>query len=264
MDHGYSVLTPEHQHTASAVEIPSLLSVDVEGRVSAAAGCGVEDCDGDIECPYMDTQTQLGLFHERFTERPSCYAQRLKSFDFERRRQSPSRRARRFSSSASPRTRHPPMYLSSFPSIGIPLDSSWAQDNEAGALEWSRKSISECHTAVKPRHSQSWPAAGVTTALASFGVTPLLTPPEDMDDFTWTVSSQPSTPSRQESLSSDVENQGVAIQARNSSDRSTERPSTITLPLRGVMQDEGSPSTWSSRAVQTIGEWTYFETWCFC
>lgn len=221
--------------------------------MSAPPSCGIEDCDGDIECPYVDNQAQPGLFRERLTKAPDWLAQRLTNFHFDRRRHSPSRTQRRFSSSASPRTRHPPMYLSSFSSIGMPLDPNWNQEDEAGTTERTRTSLPECHAVGKPRQSQSWPSTGVTAALASFGVTPLLTPPEDMDDFNWTVSSQTSTPSRQESLSSDTENQRVVIQARNSSDRSTERPSTITLPLQGIVQGEGGPSTWSSRAVQTIG-----------
>lgn len=265
MDNGRHVLTHDFQHVASIEYHPGLVSrVDEKGQLVVAGECISESCDGDVGSLFTSTEDHPTPYHERAAKSDDCHIQCLKDFSFQRRHHSMPKGAGRVSLNGTPRSRHSPMFLSPLPRAGMALDVHWSQDLKSESKHPLAGQPFESRAPMRRlSHSHSWPpATAVTTMHTAFGVTPPLTPPEDLDDFTWTISSQTSTASRQESLSSDLDNQATVIPARNSSDRSTERPSTITLPAQGIMQSEGGPSTWLGRAVQTIGE--YLESSCGC
>jgi hypothetical protein len=254
MDNGEHVLTHEYQQAGRIEQCLSLVSQGAQ--VGFLGSRQVEHCDTAADCHCDCVEDHKSITHDG-SHNPSLWrTQRMKSFSFQRRHGHLHSEARRYSSDASPRSRAAPLSLSSLPKFESPLDPCWNQEREMDDHDLSQRRSSGFQLAAKPRHSQSWPSATtMTPTRVDFGVIPLLTPPEDLDRFTWTTCSSTGTPaSRQESLSSDSDNRNVTIQARHSSDRSTERPSTITLPAQGIVQGEGGPSTWLSRAVQTIGK----------
>ncbi|ETN46725.1 uncharacterized protein HMPREF1541_00914 [Cyphellophora europaea CBS 101466] len=225
--------------------IPGTLEKD--GPLDFRVGCSINNCGEDFERPSSEKEDRPLPFHLRRTNTPDLFARPLKSFSFHERASSSTREPRRLSSSTSPRTRSSPMYLTSLPAVGISIEPHWAQGSFVADEREERLE--------QPRHSHSWPSgAAVTTTAhsAGFGVAPLLTPPEDAEEFTWTIPSEASKSPRQESLSSDLDNQRVAIAGRESSDQSTTRPSTITLPPGNMMDAGGIPSTWLGRAIQVI------------
>jgi hypothetical protein len=255
MDYGQHVLTHEHQHVAYADHNLGLIGQDEEGRLPVVGRCGMDTCDGNLGCLCVDKAQQKPSIPRQSGLSSDSHLQRLKNFTFQTHHPYLETETRRYSSVASPRTRPSPMFLPFLPmteSFSGLHESQQARNQVDNPI---RRRSTPLRSTTHPRQSHSWPPATATTPpRADFGVTPLLTPPEDLDHFTWTTCTSASTPSRQESLSSDIDNQSTIIPARHSSDRSTERPSTITLPAQGISQGEGGPTTWLSRAIQTIGE----------
>jgi hypothetical protein len=176
----------------------------------------------------------------------------MKAFSFPKSRLSPSEDIRRHSASASPRLRLRPSPLGSFSTLSAPLllesnnnSPSEPLDSPQYEAEGTEMLTRVSSLPQQPRHSLSWPNA--------VGLALPLTPPEDIDYFNWTPQPKTSTPSRQGSHASDYTSSRSEMRTATPDSRSAGRPSAITLPI-GEVSDESNPSTWLSRAVQTIGK----------
>ena len=257
MDHGHSLPAAEDIHVVQVVEDVRLADIALDGEVVVTGRRGSNECGGDSFCRCWDGGPTL--LRARASKGPDTSARRLSGFPLYQRPDSPSRVLGQFALSASTRTLHSPMYMSPFSSIERPLDSQSICGDKSASLDANdgESSLPGSYRTPKSRHGQLYPPASILSPLGvPFGATAPPTPPEDIESFTWTHSSHTSTPSMQESLSSEQDTTMMRLQGRGPADRSTERPSTITLPYGDMSQHEGGPSAWLGRAIHIIGEFT--------